>query len=97
MWNITNKLLLLLFYLSMSEAAIIGLARFDGGSMVEIRQKTINDRNITVLGTIIMQTDGKLEVQLMNLPSGGCSDVNDVKSLGLLGVLAESNKVVQIK
>ena len=81
----------------MSEAAIIGLARFGEGSMVEIRQKTINDRNITVLGNIIMQTDGKLEVQLMNLPSGGCSDVNDVKSLGLLGVLAESNKVVQIK
>ena len=79
MWNITNKLLLLLFYLSMSEAAIIGLAKFDGGSMVEIRQETINDRNITVMGDIIIQTDGKLEVQLINLLSGGCSHVNDVE------------------
>ena len=95
MWNIKNILLLVLFYLYMTEAAIIGIAKFGGGSMVEIRQETINDRNITVMGDIIIQTDGKLEVQLINLPSGGCSDVNDVESFELLGVLAESNKVVQ--
>ena len=95
MWNIANKLLLVLFYLSMTEAAIIGVARFDGGSMVEIRQESINDRNITVMGDIIMQTDGKFELLLMNVPSGGCSAVNDSGSLELLGVLAESDEVVQ--
>ena len=42
-----------------------------------------------------MQTDGKFEIQLINLPSGGCSAVNDSGSLELLGVLAESDEIVQ--
>ena len=42
MCKTANKLFLL-SYLSMTKAAFIGVARADGGSMIEIRQETIND------------------------------------------------------
>ena len=42
MWNTANKLLLF-SYLSVVKAAIIGVARSDGGAMIEIKPETIND------------------------------------------------------
>ena len=51
----------------MSKSSIIGVAKFDGGSMVEIRWNTISEGNITLLGYIKAQTEGKFEVQLLNL------------------------------
>ena len=96
MWRVSSNLLLFAS-LSMTEAAIIGLARLDGGSMLEIKQKTIKDQNITIMGNIDIQGDGNYEVQLIKLPEGGCKGLETIKNLEILGVLAETDDAAEVQ
>ena len=95
MWNMPN-ISLLFFCISVTDATIVGFAKLDGGSRMEIRQDTIDDPHITVVGNVNFQGDGEFLVQLMKLPDGGCNELDRLEELELLVVLAEAETVYGI-
>ena len=94
MWSRAVKILLYVF--SMREAAIIGVAKLEGGSTIEIRQESSNDTNITVVVDLNHLRKGTFEVQLLKSPKEGCRKMlerNGREGLEPLGVLVQSSEV----
>ena len=94
MWNRSVKIFLLVF--SMREAAIIGVAKLEGGATIELRQESGNDTNLTVLADIHHLRKGNFEVQLLKLPEEGCHvalERDGMEGLELLGALVCSSEI----